>query len=171
MIAPVQQFVSEYEYLHTNYKPDCDYLEGVLEERNLGQKDHSDLQGKFWGWFFLNRDRLKLKAFVEQRVRVGTSRYRIPDVCVVRLPEPDEQIFSGPPYIAIEILSPDDTFPRIQRRLDDFLKMGIPNVWLVEPGTNQAWRATAEGLLLFPDSVLRTTEGAVEVNLLDVIAL
>ena len=52
MTAPSPIFVGLDDYLHTTYEPDCDYVEGVLEERNLGQKGHSDLQGKFWGWFF-----------------------------------------------------------------------------------------------------------------------
>ena len=31
------------EYLATIYHPDCDYVDGVLLERNVGQKDHSNL--------------------------------------------------------------------------------------------------------------------------------
>ncbi len=29
------------EYLGTSYRPDCDYLEGELLERNVGELDHS----------------------------------------------------------------------------------------------------------------------------------
>ena len=29
------------EYLETSYRPDCDYLEGELLERNVGEWDHS----------------------------------------------------------------------------------------------------------------------------------
>jgi hypothetical protein len=32
------------EYLSTDYEPDCDYVDGLLEERNVGEKDHSKLQ-------------------------------------------------------------------------------------------------------------------------------
>ena len=38
-------FVSLEEYLSTGYQPDCEYNEGVVEERNLGELDHSYLQG------------------------------------------------------------------------------------------------------------------------------
>jgi len=37
--------VSVEEYLNTSYRPDCDYLEGELLERNVGEWDHSRLQG------------------------------------------------------------------------------------------------------------------------------
>jgi len=33
------------EYLNTSYRPDCDYLEGELLERNVGEWDHARLQG------------------------------------------------------------------------------------------------------------------------------
>jgi hypothetical protein len=32
------------EYLETSYRPDCEYLEGELLERNAGEWDHSRLQ-------------------------------------------------------------------------------------------------------------------------------
>ncbi len=32
------------EHLSTEYEPDCDYVEGVLEERNVGKKRHSRTQ-------------------------------------------------------------------------------------------------------------------------------
>ena len=38
--------VSLEEYLKTSYEPDCDYVDGVLEERNLGEWNHGDLQGE-----------------------------------------------------------------------------------------------------------------------------
>ena len=34
------------EYLSTLYRPDCDLVDGALIERNVGQKDHSKLQGE-----------------------------------------------------------------------------------------------------------------------------
>jgi hypothetical protein len=33
---PTATHVSLAEYLNTEYEPDCEYLDGVLEERNVG---------------------------------------------------------------------------------------------------------------------------------------
>lgn len=66
--------VSLEDYLATSYRPDCDYADGVLTERNVGQKDHSKLQTSIWLWFYLHRQLLPLMAFVEQRIRVSTLR-------------------------------------------------------------------------------------------------
>ena len=95
------------EYLGTTYRPDCDYVDGVLTERNLGLKDHSKLQGEIFTWFRVRRRALRIAASPEQRIQVARGRYRVPDICVVELPELDEQIFTQAPYICVEILSPD----------------------------------------------------------------
>ena len=133
--------VSVDEYLATSYRPDCDFVDGELIERNMGTKDHSKLQGEVFAWFRDRRRELPLAAFVEQRIRVAPRRYRVPDVCVFPLPEPDEQIFTHAPYICIEVLSPDDSFPRLQERLDDYLAMGVPNIWVLDPPSRRAWSA------------------------------
>ena len=163
--------VSLQDYLTTTYHPDCDYVDGVLVERNVGQKDHSKLQGGVLVWFYARRQELRLAAFVEQRIRVGSRRFRIPDICVVPLPEPDEQVFTQPPYICIEILSPEDTFPRLQERFDDYLAMGVPNIWVLDPGTRRGWRITREGHLEALDGVLRTGDGQVEMRIADLFSL
>jgi hypothetical protein len=36
--------VSVEEYLNTDYSPDCDYVNGVLEDRNVGLKTHGRAQ-------------------------------------------------------------------------------------------------------------------------------
>ena len=32
------------EYLRTTYHPDCDYVDGEVLERNVGERDHSKVQ-------------------------------------------------------------------------------------------------------------------------------
>jgi Uma2 family endonuclease len=153
--------VSVDEYLATSYRPDCDFVDGELIERNLGTKDHGKLQGEVFSWFRDRRRELRLRAFPEQRIRVSPGRFRIPDVCVVPLPEPDEQIFTQPPYICIEILSPDDSFPRLQARLDDYLAMGVPNIWVLYPPSRRAWSIAREGHFEALDGILRTADDRV----------
>src|SRR4051794_25912336 len=101
--------VSVEEDLATSWRPGRDLGGGVLVERNVGQLDHSELQTELAGWFRDRRSRLNLKALVEMRIRISATRFRIPDVCVVELPLPAEQVFTRPPFICIEVISPDDT--------------------------------------------------------------
>jgi Uma2 family endonuclease len=163
----VSTLISVEEYLSTLYRPDCDLVDGVLMERNVGQKDHSKLQGEVFAWFRARRRMLRLSAFVEQRVNVGPGRFRVPDICVVTLPEPDEQVFSAPTYICIEILSPDDSFPRLQNRLDDYIAKGTENVWVLDPGSRRGWAVSREGHFEALDGVLRTRDGKIDLPIAD----
>ncbi len=36
--------ISVREYLGSSYEPDCDYIDGHLEQRNLGEFDHGRIQ-------------------------------------------------------------------------------------------------------------------------------
>ena len=42
-------------YLKTSYHPDCDYVDGEIEERNLGEFDHAALQAALVAYFYPNR--------------------------------------------------------------------------------------------------------------------
>ena len=62
--------ISVEEYLKTVYRPDRDYVDGVVEERNLGERDHSWVQGRLVT-FFLSRFReTGIAALPEWRVQV-----------------------------------------------------------------------------------------------------
>jgi Uma2 family endonuclease len=133
--------ISVEEYLRTSYRPDCDYVDGEVFERNVGEKDHSTLQKKIILHLAALESQLGICVFPEQRVQVSATRFRIPDVCVT-LGEPAEQFFTKPPFICIEILSPEDRWPRVQERIDDYLAMGVPYVWVLDPSTKSAYTAT-----------------------------
>src|ERR1700722_1143648 len=107
------------EYLRTTYRPDRDYIDGEVKERNLGEKPHATIQGLFYAIFHANRKEWGLRAFTEQRVQTSGSNYRIADVCALRLGEPPDPIVQSPPVICIEILSRGDTLGDMQERVDD----------------------------------------------------
>jgi hypothetical protein len=37
------------EYLHTTYRPDCDYVDGEVLERNVGMTEHARIQALLAG--------------------------------------------------------------------------------------------------------------------------
>ncbi|MGA3187124.1 MAG: Uma2 family endonuclease [Bryobacteraceae bacterium] len=152
------------EYLTTVYRPDCDYVDGKVLERNLGERDHSYIQVALAAFFFARRKTWNLEVFTEQRVQVRQNRFRIPDVCVV-LGGTKEKIFTAPPFLCVEILSPEDRMSRVQDRIDDYFAMGVPNVWVVDPARRCAYHATAAGDLHRVTGVLRTGDPALEVPL------
>jgi hypothetical protein len=48
---PTPTLVSEEEYLHTSYEPDCEYVDGELVERNVGTLAHSRMQRLLIAYF------------------------------------------------------------------------------------------------------------------------
>jgi Uma2 family endonuclease len=77
---------------------------------------------------------LGYEVWVEQHIRTksGLVRYRVPDVCVT-LGEPEEEIFTEPPFLCVEILSPDDSALELRARIDEYLEFGVPCVWIIDP--------------------------------------
>src|SRR5689334_5516303 len=138
--------VSIGEYLSTSYDPDCDYVDGVIEERNLGEIEHASLQGEIYFRLRKSGKEWGVFPFVEQRVQVSPTRFRIPDVCVVVGGKPLGRIITMPPLACFEILSPDDRMTRVRARLDDYLRFGVPYVFLLDPETRKAYRWTTAGM-------------------------
>lgn len=157
--------VSVGEYLHTVYRPDCDYVDGILVERNVGEKDHGKLQREILVYLHERRKLWNIFVIPELRVQVSPTRYRVPDICVGVGPEPDEQIFTKPPFLCIEVLSPEDRMSRMQDKIDDYLTFGVAYVWVVDPQTRKAWIYTSEAMREVRDGVLRTEKPELTVPL------
>jgi len=159
--------VSLNNYLKSAYEPDCDFVDGHLEERNVGEWDHSRLQLKIGAYFLGRYEPLGMRVAPELRIRVTPSRVRIPDLCVF-LSDPHERVPSTPPFLCIEILSPEDRMSRIEVRISDYLAMGVQYVWIVDPETRQAFTATAsEGLREVKSGILLTSSPVLELSLAD----
>jgi len=160
--------VSVDQYLHTAYDPDCDYVDGIVLERNAGEKDHSKAQQEILFYFRERRKLWNIFSIQVQRVQVSRTRFRVPDVCVIVGPEPDEQIFTKPPFLCIEILSPEDRMSRMQVKIDDYLRFGVSYVWVIDPQTRKAWIYTPEVMREVLDGVLRTANPEIAVPLSEI---
>ena len=148
------RYIPVEEYLSTGYEPDREYDDGVVVERNLGEFEHSFLQTILATVFTNNTDLWGVYALTEQRVQINRRRFLIPDVCVVRLTDPADDILGHPPLIAIEILSPDDSKPQAARKAIEYLNFGVEHVWIVDPRARTAYRGLLSGLIEAPDGEL-----------------
>ena len=155
------------EYLETAYRPDCEYLDGKLLERNVGEWDHSRLQ-LLLSRYLANREKeWGVLVVTEQRVQVTPSRYRIPDITVVTASPLDGKIVDQPPFLCIELLSPRDRMTEMQERIDDYLRFGVRYVWLINPANRRVFVYTADGMHEIRDGVLRTSDPGIVVPLAD----
>ena len=160
--------VSVEEYLRTSY-PDADreYVDGRIVERNVGKVDHSDLQSSVLHYL---RTRYKKRAWVgvAVRVRVKTTRVRIPDVTVVLGSKPSERIIRTPPLSAVEVLSPDDRAGALEEKIDDYLAFGVQYVWVINPDTHRAYSHTPNGSHETKDGMLRAESANIEIPLSEI---
>jgi len=153
------------EYLHTTYRPDCDYVDGQVLERNLGEYDHSRPQMHVIGFLAAREKEWRLVVLPGQRVQVKPERFRVVDACVIYHDAPDEQIVKTPPLICVEILSKDDTFKSVMEGLDDYLAMGVPNIWVIDPHKHRGYLYNTDGFIEAKDGVLRVPNSDIAVPL------
>jgi Uma2 family endonuclease len=161
----VGTLISEEEYLHTNYTPDCEFEDGVLIERNVGTKDHSKLQRGLIVYFGRRSKAWGIHVFPEVRIRIRTRKYLLPDICVVSGAEPPDQVFQAPPLIVIEILSPEDRTIRVNRKVKEWRDFGVPYVWVIDPETLESELHDERGTTILSDGILRIPGTPIEVPL------
>jgi len=128
------------EYLHTVYEPDCDYVDGEVIERNVGEFQHAMLQGVIVRLMYDSA--LPIRVLPELRMRLGPACFRIPDICVMLKSQPAEPVLTSPPFLCIEILSPEDRMSRVIEKVKEFLAFGVSHVWVIDPETRTAYSYT-----------------------------
>ncbi len=151
--------VSVEQYLTTTYRPDCDYIDGVVVERNLGQFDHATLQ--MLVLMALQAHALEWGILVrpELRIQVRAGKYRVPDVTVLRAGIKHPAVIQEAPLLCIEIVSPDDRLKDLTDRAQDYLAIGVPETWILDPGSQAAFVYSVEGLHQVQSDVLQAACG------------
>jgi Uma2 family endonuclease len=132
-------FIPVETYLRSSYEPDAEYVDGEIEERAVGEE---------WN----------ISVFPELRVQVSSTRFRVPDVAILAFDRPAEQVITHPPIAVFEILSPEDTVHKVRRKLTDYAKMGIPQIWVIDPEDGASLRYL-DGELLRGESFEEPSRG------------
>lgn len=151
------------EYLGHSYRPDVDFVDGRIEERTLGERDHSDLQTHLVVLLNDKAMRMYFTARSELRVQTLARHFRVPDVCLLRAGAAREQIVTTPPLLCIEVLSPEDTMSRVLVRVREFLGMGVPEVWVIDPARRVVEVFAGSERVEHHDGVIMVPETPVEV--------
>ena len=127
-------------YLRSSYEPDAEYVDGIIEERPMAEFDHASWQLAIQAWFWQHEKEWGIRVLPSLRVRVATTRYRVPDVTVLDRSRPIEQIVTHSPIAVFEVLSPEDTLQRLKRKLEDYRAMGIAEIWVIDPQDSTFYR-------------------------------
>ena len=134
-------------YLSKSFEPDCEFIDGQLVERHVGEYYHSLLQSLLTTHINNLRSQYgpKFRAFTEQRLRVSDRLYRIPDVCVLEAGHKRTSVIMEPPVVTVEILSPDDTLAATIQKCRDYLNFGVRHVWIADPRQRTISEVSSQG--------------------------
>ena len=158
-MATTATLLSLDEYLQTSYRPDREFIDGELKERHVGKFDHARVQILLARLLSNHEAEWCILVTTGQRMQVSATRIRIPDLVVMTEQYPPD-VLVDPPLLAIEVLSPDDSYSEVQAKSEDYLAMGVPMVWLIDPQSRTArmcdgeqWRAATT--LTVPGSAIK----------------
>src|SRR5215475_6369648 len=90
------------EYLHTAYRPDVEYVDGEIQERNVGEVEHADMVMAVLEWFQQRKSEWHIRVRPRVRVQGAPDRFRVPDVCVSSASSTDRKIITTPPLLVVE---------------------------------------------------------------------
>lgn len=122
------------EYLHTSFDgADCEYLDGEIVERNMGEIPHSRIQRILVLIFEELRRKLGILALPEIRIQIHAGRYRVADLAVWRDDNIGTTIPTVSPFLVVEILSPEDRMVRMLPKIQEYLSIGVEYVWVIDP--------------------------------------
>jgi Uma2 family endonuclease len=161
-LRPNESYIPVEEYLRTAYRPDMEYVDGHLEDRNVGEAEHSRLLQILGMLFGMHEEEWNTLTYPDCRLQVKEYRYRVPDLLVLPADQPAHRIVRNPPLLCVEVLSPEDTLKRILSRVEDYLAMGVRSVWIFNPESEEVLicvdgekRWTNEGTLTVPGTAIQ----------------
>jgi Uma2 family endonuclease len=134
--------ISMTEYLHSTFEPDAEFVNGEIEERNVGEYDHNAVQKAILLWFDQHDKEWRTRTMQEQRTRLRSGNVRLPDVSVFSRDLAIEQVYTRPQLIAIEVLSPEDRQSKVQEKIADYMDFGVANIWVIDPKKRIGWDCT-----------------------------
>jgi Uma2 family endonuclease len=120
-------------YFQMNTEPAAEYVDGEIEQRPMGENDHSAWQDAIAYWFRMHAEAWNIRVRPELRVQPGVTHFRVADVAILDASLPQEPTATRPPLAVFEVLSPEDYHLRLKRKLADYARMGIPAIFVVDP--------------------------------------
>lgn len=151
------------EYLGTSYRPDVEYVDGELRERNVGELEHARMVKAILQWFAQYESSWHLEALPDVRVQVSAENYRVPDICLRPLANPDVRFVTSIPAAVIEVLSPEDSISDYRSRIADYRQKGIAGIWVVDPKTRKGWDCSSGSWL--ETELFRLTDSPIYLDL------
>lgn len=155
------------EYLKLNAKPAYEYVDGILRQKPMPTTDHGLIQAALI--VLLTMRAPQFAVLSEVHVRIRKNEFLVPDLIVVRKDSIERPYPTKPPYLCIEIASPEDRPGQLLAKCEEYHAWGVPYCWVIDPERRTGWlyhRDAAEWTKLSSSDVL--SAGELELPLQDV---
>lgn len=120
-------------------KPYLEYVDGVALQKPMPNNDHAELIIRLGHllalWIEAGGGG---RVGTEARSRLGElPNFRLPDLSYWRSGISRE--YDGPPTLAVEVRSPDQTLAELRRKCQFLRSSGVEACWLIDPVSRSAW--------------------------------
>jgi Uma2 family endonuclease len=134
-LISVEEYV--HQYIDAGKKPACEYVDGILVPKGMGNRKHSRVQGRL---LELLRAFSEFEAFPELHARLRETEFRLPDIAVERKPVAESFYPTRAVHLCIEILSPDQTLGQMLEKCEHYHAWGTAYCWVIDPERQTAWQ-------------------------------
>jgi Uma2 family endonuclease len=134
------------QYSRVVFRPDAHFVDGQIIPRKLGDYTHSSAIGSLIGGLHTQCESFGASCCISLRLQTSLTRIRVCDFVVLAPGAPYEQVPTVPPLLCIEVLGLGQTPEEELPTLADYLAMGVPHIWLIDPVRRSAHTFDAPGL-------------------------
>jgi Uma2 family endonuclease len=170
---PANTLMTAEEYLRTSFEDgDFEYVDGEIVDRNIGEITHGSVQALLGSLLWERAASLALSPATSVRIRINSSRFRVADLAAwpTRKVVGDQYgIPLAAPFLAVEILSSEERMSDFQRKIKDYLSIGVQWIWLLDPTKETALCFSQTDPEGSPCDVLRTENPTIEIPLKEVL--
>jgi Uma2 family endonuclease len=132
-LVSIQDYLRDYVYRDT--KPMCEYVDGVLVPKGMGTFSHARVQARLAA---LLQGR-GFEVFVELHGWLRQAEFRVPDVVLMKPGTVSGDYPDSPPYLCVEILSPDQGIGEMLAKCERFHAWGVEYCWVIDPEKKVGW--------------------------------
>jgi Uma2 family endonuclease len=127
--------------LETTLDPEREYeiVDGIPEEKPMAGARHGNVIARLITRISNYVEPLDLgEVYSPDTTFIIGRNQRLPDIGFVsadRIPAEGQPLglWEIPPDLAVEVISPNDVYVKVTRKVDEYLDAGVTQVWLVSP--------------------------------------
>ncbi len=167
-MAESTQLISVTDYLATNYKPSCEYVDGVLYAKPLGTRKNGIIQARIAA--LINATFKEYEAGSEISIQISPTKVLIPDVIVQDRKNLQDPYSTQPVHLCIKILSPTERVSEAFAKAEAYHAWGVQTVWILDPEARRSWEYCAGQRPVEVPADKSLTAGEISISCKDIFA-